>query len=146
MDRRLIWKNHIQDKCNQAIGKYEQLRPVLGARSKLSLKNKTRIYKAIISPTMTYVAAAWCFAATSNLQKLQITQNKILRRMTGMPWFVRNVDITDDLNIRPITQTIKELARKTYDKAENHTNQTILDAIDYTADTIIRHRRPRMGM
>lgn len=114
MDRRLTWKSHIQEKANQAAGKFEQLRPLLGARSKLSLKNKVRIYKAIISPTMTYAAAAWCFAAPTNLKKLETTQNKILRRMTEAPWYIRNVDIAEDLNIRPITETIKDLARKTY--------------------------------
>lgn len=146
LDRSLTWKQHITDVTRKANNKFSALLPLMGKYSKLDNRNKTKIYKAIILPTLTYAPSPWCFASTTNLKKIESTQNKILRRMTGAPYYIRNIAIRRDLGITTVQDAIKTAARKTYDKTTNHANDLIRQATDYDIHNITKHKRPRMGM
>lgn len=146
MDRSLTWKPHVDSVIAKAMNKFRIMLPLMGKRSKLNNKNKARLYKAIITPTLTYAPAPWCFAADTHLNRLEATQSKILRRMTGAQWYIRNTAIRRDLEVPPIKDTIKRMATKTYANTGNHQNPLVRNATTYNPEDIIRHKRPRMGM
>jgi hypothetical protein len=56
-------------------------------------KNKITIYRTIIRPAMMYSVAVWGKVAYTQLQKLQVVQNKFLRAAFNAPWFVRNAQL-----------------------------------------------------
>lgn len=85
IDKKLTWKNHSYKKIRETERKFQSLQPLLGKQSKLNLKNKTRIYKTILRPTLTYAPAPWCFAANYQLERVESTQSKILRRSPLVP-------------------------------------------------------------
>ena len=65
------------------------LRPLVGRRSKLDLRNKILLFQTVIAPTMLYEIAAWGHAA--NRKKIQIVQNKALRTIMDAPWIVKTL-------------------------------------------------------
>lgn len=146
LDRKLTWNSHTTKITNTANNRYQALLPLLNRRSKLNPHTKARIYKSIILPTLTYSPSTWCFAATTHLNKLQTTQNKILRRITGAPWYVRTAAIERDLKVNPIKETIKQNALSTYRKAMTHQNPLLKSAVNYDTNEVIIHKRPRLGM
>lgn len=110
VDRRLTWNAHITNRIKEANKRFATLYCVFGRKSKLSLKNKLKIYKTIIRPVLTYAPAPWCFAAKTHLQSIESTQNKFLRMITNSPWFIRNIDMRVDLQIQTIIDFIKTAA------------------------------------
>jgi hypothetical protein len=81
---------------------------LIGKRSQLSLENKVFIYKAILEPIWTYGFELWGCAKPSNTKILQAFQSKTLRRITGVPWYVSNKNIHEDLNVPYVTDEIKK--------------------------------------
>lgn len=61
----------------------------------MSLRKVTP-YKACICPIMPYALVV--FDHSKHVQKLQIVQNRFLRKATGSLWFVRNVDLHRDMS------------------------------------------------
>ncbi|KFM73157.1 hypothetical protein X975_18726, partial [Stegodyphus mimosarum] len=57
--------------------------PIIGKYSKLDLTNKKLFYTSIIRPIMCYASPAWAAAKDSDIQKLQIIQNKYLHIITN---------------------------------------------------------------
>jgi hypothetical protein len=56
-----------------------KLNSLVCRRSKLSTTNKITIYRTIVRPAMMYGVAVWGNVANTQLQKLQVVQNKFLR-------------------------------------------------------------------
>ncbi len=69
----------------KAINSFKALYPLLHSRSKLSTTNKMLLYKSVIRPKITYASPVWYGMSQSNLNKLQVTQNKILKTIHGLP-------------------------------------------------------------
>jgi hypothetical protein len=59
--------------------KYKKMYWLLGRKSQLSVHNKLLLYKQVVKPIWTYGIQLWGCASTSNIDKIQIFQNKILR-------------------------------------------------------------------
>lgn len=78
----------------------------MGKYRKPGNRNKIKLYKAIILPSLTYVPSPWCFVSTSHLKKLEVTYSKILRRMTGAPYYIRNIAMRKDFEIATVQVTI----------------------------------------
>jgi hypothetical protein len=49
LDQKLTWQKHIKTKCQQLNLKVRQISWLLGRKSKLSLENKSLIYKCILT-------------------------------------------------------------------------------------------------
>lgn len=47
--------------------------------------NKLILYKTVIRPKITYASPVWINTATTNINKLQVIQNKILKCIHGVP-------------------------------------------------------------
>jgi hypothetical protein len=86
------------------------LGPLLNRKSDLSVRNGV-LYEQLMRPLMG-ACPAWRFAACSHVRKLQVLQFKWLRLATGVPWYVSNRQLQEDLgfplfadHIRPLTES-----------------------------------------
>lgn len=123
-DTRLNWKTHITLKQQQAKIKIAQLKPLINFKSCLSLTNAITLYKAIVRPLMLYACPIWTNASISNINKLQVVQNRFLRLATKAPWFISNAQLHKELNISPIIKHIAHLSNNFYSNL-NTINQAV---------------------
>lgn len=125
LDKKLTWGPHLTStiqKCNQAFG---ALYPLIGKKSKLNIKNKLLLLKQVIRPKALYGCVAWCQAAKSHRRKVQTLQNKILRAIVNAPWYVRNVDLHEDLRVETTYQAVKKQQETLFANIANHSNPLI---------------------
>jgi hypothetical protein len=76
--RSLTRKAHIKAMENKAVQRFVALYSIVKSPT-LNRKIKTHLYKSVIRPIPLYGAPAWGCAAISNMKKLKVIQNKILR-------------------------------------------------------------------
>lgn len=117
LNHRLTWTDHIKHVKGKAHGVLNKLKPLIGRHSKLGLQHKRTIYQMYIRPILTYVSPAWASLTKTDMNKLQITQNKALREMVGAPFYIRNSNIHKDLEIDTISNHIHKLNTNFYKKA-----------------------------
>lgn len=143
LDDRLTFNPHIQRVRNRAAFVLGRLYPLLGKASKMSLRNKTTLYKTCIRPIMSYASVV--FAHTGRTSTLQKVQNRFLRMASGCPWYMRNVDLHRDFELDTIAQHMKRLAKTYFESAADHPNRLIVQAASYVPDRDAKaiHRRPR---
>ena len=122
LDRRLTWRNHIAAKKTQINLKMHSHYWLLNKNSKLRLEHKVLLYKPIIKPIWTYGAQLWGKASASNIEIIQRAQSKILRMITGAPWYLRNSNIHKDLQIPLVKDELASLLQKYECKILNHPN------------------------
>jgi hypothetical protein len=112
LDQKLTWKKHIKTKRRQLNLKVRQMSWLLGWKSKLSLENKTLIYKFIL----------WGCAKPSNTKIIQRLQLKTLRTITNAPWYISNFTLYNDLQIPFSTEEIKRHSTIYYNRLIGHEN------------------------
>lgn len=122
LDRRLTWTHHIAAKITQIKLKSAQLHWLIGPRSTLDLSLKVLLYKAVIKPIWAYGIQLWGTASSSNIEKLQRRQSKLLRMITCAPWYIKNNNIHRDLNIPTIREEIKKATTSYLIKLLSHPN------------------------
>lgn len=123
LDRRLTWKKHLQTKRDQLGLKYRGLYWLLGRNSKLSVDNKLLIYNTVLKPVWTYGIQLWGSACTSNINFIQRFQNGLLKNISNAPWFIRNTELHEILNVNMVYEEIKTSAQAYQEKLRNHPNQ-----------------------
>jgi hypothetical protein len=148
LDRYLSFAPHIIEVRNRAYFVLGRLFHLIGKRSKMSLRNKCLLYTACVRPIMTYASVVFAHASKSNINKLQVIQNRFLRRATGCPWFVRNVDLHRDFNLPTVKQFMKDVSRRYFDMVPHHSNPLIAGVADYTPAprATLASRRPRHAL
>lgn len=139
LDRRLTWKTHIKHKRDEINLKYKNLYWLMGRNSILSLDNKLLLYNAIIKPIWTYGIQLWGIASDSNIMCLQRAQNHILRSIANAPWFTRNEEIHDYLNMPTIKEELKKHTRRYVQRLANHPNPLATKLLNTPA--VIRLKR-----
>lgn len=112
LDTKLKWNKHLQSTINKTKAKMLQLYPLINKKSSLRVDTGKLIYTSIIRPTLTYACPIWRNTVKSNLYNLQITQNKILRKILKAPWFISNTQIHHELQIPTLTDYITNQAQK----------------------------------
>jgi hypothetical protein len=122
-----------------------QLNSLVCRRSKMSTKNKVTIYRQIVRPAMMYGSAMWGNVSNTQLEKLQVVQNKFLRAAFSAPWFVRNSQLHREANLPTIRVFLHNVARKFFESAAEHPNPFVPDAVNYDANMPLRlrHKRPK---
>lgn len=145
LDSRLTFGPHIKIVRDRAKFILGRLGPLIRSRSKLSLRNKLRLYLACVRPVFTYSSVVFAHAAKSHLDTLQRVQNRFLRTATGCPWFVRNYNLHKDLSIPTVRTFMKQASCRFFDKASQHSNPLIRLAADYSPSPRASQgqRRPR---
>lgn len=101
LDTRLTWTPHIKYKIQAANQRLAQLYPLINRSSAMRTNCTLLIYKAILRPLILYACPVWGGTATSNLQKIQIFQNKLLRIAVNARWFIRNTQLHTELGMNP---------------------------------------------
>lgn len=140
LDRRLTWKMHIKCKRDELNLRYKNLYWLMGRNSKLSVDNKLLIYKSILRPSWMYGVQLWGSASDSNVNILQRLQNVILRSITGVPWFVTNAEIHENLQISTVKEEIRN-SNETYKKRlANHPNDLAVQLIHTRHETRLKRR------
>ncbi|CAH2056119.1 unnamed protein product, partial [Iphiclides podalirius] len=94
---------------------------------------------------MSYACMIFAHTHPTRLYKLQIVQNKFIRRATGAQWYQRNVDLHSDYRLPTIREYFKDLTKRFFDRAEHHPNPLVVSAANYQPDTNanVNKRRPR---
>lgn len=123
LDRRLTWKKHIESKRKQIKIKYSKLYWMMRRNSALSIDNKLLLYKSVIKPIWTYGIQLWGTTSASNREIIQRTQSKILRSITGAPWYIRNRNIHSDLKMDTVDETIKIYSARYKTRLQMHPNE-----------------------
>lgn len=131
LDRRLNFKRHIRIVSGRARYYLRRLDSLLGRRSKMSLRNKTTLYKACIRPVMTYASPVFAHIPKRALYPLQVVQNMFLRRATNCPYYVRNLDLHRDLEIPPLSKYFKEASTRFFEAELAHRNPLISSSASY---------------
>lgn len=107
LDKKLLFKRHIEHTVDKATKCCRALFPILNKKSYLSTKNKLLIYKTVIRPILLYGCCVWGNTAETHVRKLQIVQNKVLKIIFKLPRLYR----TKDLHQRYSQQTIKDVIK-----------------------------------
>lgn len=119
LDTKLTFTKHIKNTKNKAIIAQRQLYSITKPASKLSIKNKIKIYKTIIKPIMLYAAPVWSNTNNTNIKTLQTIQNKYLRKVTNNnATNITNKSIHENTKTQTMRETIIKHTRNFY------TNQT----------------------
>ncbi|CAG5092705.1 Similar to X-element\ORF2: Probable RNA-directed DNA polymerase from transposon X-element (Drosophila melanogaster) [Cotesia congregata] len=144
LDNKLTYVSHINKACSNAKSIKHILYPLIGHRSKLSIKNKLILYKSMIKPILLYAAPIWSSASNININKIKTIENKILRMISNARLYERNDSIKSRLNIDEI---YNDIHKRTQDFYNNRTkNLEILQDVGIfnkdTAPFKIKHKLP----
>jgi hypothetical protein len=93
-----------------------------GRKSKLSLENKTLIYKCILKPIWKYGIQLWGCSKPLNTKIIQRLQSKVLRTISNVPWYISNFTLHNDLKIPFIADEIKRYSTIYYNRLIGHEN------------------------
>lgn len=140
LDRRLTWKHHIKIKRDQVNLKFRNLYWLMGRNSVLSLDNKLLIYNSILKPIWTYGIQLWGVASKSNVMCLQRVQNNILKNIVNAPWFARNDEIHEYLNIATVASEIERYKKHHVERLTHHPNPLASGLLD-DANVVKRIKR-----
>lgn len=122
LDRKQTWRTHIQKKRDELNYRFRSLQWLLGRQSKLSVNNKTLLYKTILKPVWTYGIQLWGSAAKSNVEILQRSQNGVLKCIANAPWFTKMDEVHTYLKIPTIREEINTMTKTYMDRINTHQN------------------------
>ena len=127
LDKKLTWKEHIEQLVRRMRHRISQLKSLLGRTSSLSLDTKRLIYLSLIRPMWMYSCGIWGAAAKTHLNRIQTTQNRILRLITDAPWYVRNSTLHTDLDIPEVNCVLRSAYSNLHSSMREHTNTLLVD-------------------
>lgn len=124
LDHKRNFAEHINTSKTKALNSFKALYPLLCKRSHLTIRNKVILYKAIIRPKITYAAPVWINASMSNIHKLQVTQNKILKCIHNVPRSfptralheISEIDMLDDTIHKQANDFLRKCAISDYEQ------------------------------
>lgn len=146
LDKRLNFHAHVDYALSKGRMIAGHLNPILGRRSKMSIRNKLLIYKTIVRPAITYGSPAWGHATDPHLRKLQRFQNRQLRCIYNAPWYMRNAQLHREADLPTIQEFLQTTNKKAFARAEAHPNALVREAVDYDPAGPHKVRRPRMAL
>jgi hypothetical protein len=121
--------------------KFKSLHWLMGRNSSLSLENKLLIYNAIIKPIWTYGIEIWSTAAKSNMMCLQRIQNNILRTLLNAPWYTRNDEIHEYLDVPTIASEADKFKTHYVKRISCHPNPLMTELLVHQAQAPHRLKR-----
>lgn len=142
LDKRLCHHKHVTKTVQKAYGVTRNLYPILKTRSGLTENNKKLIYTTILRPIITYAAPVWCGASKTQMRKLQIYQNKILRLITNSDRY-RNIDeMHRQTKIEYIEEYIEKIAQTFYKNKMDINNEMrqITNIRSHNAPNNLKHK------
>lgn len=125
LDRRLTFKRHIEYVIQKSAICSNMLYPLMSFNSRLRRENKLLLYKAVIRPILLYGSPVWGNCAETHISKLQIIQNKYLKRFLKLPFRFPTRDLHELTGMDYIKQHILKLNSKFLQKLEYSDNPLI---------------------
>jgi len=138
IDKNLTFAKHIKNVTIKANNAKHLLFPLLSSTSNLKLSLKTYLYKSYIRPILTYATPSWSSnISTRSWKKLEIIQSKILRTISGQPWFTSNHTIRHSTCLTTLKETC---AQQTTNFKNSITNSPHQHIQEISTRTIIKQR------
>lgn len=122
LDAKLHWKEHVKKKKEELDIKLSKLYWLLGRNTKTSTFNKLLVYNQVLKPVWSYGIQLWGCTSKSNVEIIQRFQNKALRSIMNVPWYVRNSDLQRDIGIDPVVIAIEKYAAAHMLRLTSHPN------------------------
>lgn len=120
IDSGLTFTQHAQAKVAESRKIRGLIHPLISRRSPLPVKVKTTIFLLIVRSILLYASTAWwALTSRTNRNRLEACQSIVLRRITGMPWFVRNSTIRTSLNVPSLGEFARSTAATLFQRAED---------------------------
>lgn len=141
LDKKLTWKAHIEDLRNRACARMTKLYPILNADSSLDAATGIRTYCSLVRPIMEYASPIWAYAANIHLKKLQVVQNRALRRALHVPSQFPADDLHAAADVKTLKDRFQDLARAFYETANRSRNPLINSLGQYDPRHCV-HKRP----
>ncbi|GJQ69104.1 hypothetical protein Trydic_g6268 [Trypoxylus dichotomus] len=125
----LTYKHHAANIRKKIGASAHALYPLLNSKSRLSLENRIKLVKAIITPIATYAGEVWHQANSSAKHAVQSKFNNIIRLAARAPRFMFNVRLRKELKLPTLEETIVKRATQTIEKIHVHRNPLIKECI-----------------
>lgn len=106
LDRKLTFKEHIDNTIIKSGKIVRMLYSILNRNSRLNINNKLLIYKTVLQPILLYGAAAWGDCARTHIRLLQRTQNRILKMCMNKHWRYSTIDLHNEAKTKMIDDKI----------------------------------------
>lgn len=143
LDKKLTWNLHIEATRRRAMARLAQLYPLLNPKSFIKKSTALHIYKATILPLLCYASPAWSGAITSNIKKLQIVQNKVLKSINHFPMYTKITNIHMGFKIPMLNVYLSTQNNSFYRKASIHANKLISNFSNYEFSSWDKVARPK---
>ena len=114
IDKKVNLIHHISSTVSKAFVFYQNLYQILSPTSPLSLENKVTVYKQIIRPAIVYAAPIFACSSDTQLARIQVMQNRIIRCITKSRMRTRIVDMHRWTKTETIKDHVFKLAEKFY--------------------------------
>lgn len=95
----------------------------------LSISTKRLLYLSFVRPIWQYASGLYGSASDSQLKRIQVQQNRVLRLITDAPWYVRNSIIHKDLDVPEVKEVVHQTYRQLYASIKNHANPVFSDFV-----------------
>lgn len=112
IDRRLNFSAHIKSITSKATQIRGKLHPIINFKSPIPPKTRLNLLKMYVLPILTYAGAAWApYITRHNWSKIESSQTKGIRHVTGQPIYVRKEILLKTTNSKTLQETIKNQSR-----------------------------------
>lgn len=114
LDKKLNWSENTDKLRIKGTKALNSLSLVLNRRSCLSSKTKLNIYSTLVRPCLTYACPVWSSTCPTNLNKLQVVQNKALKYSYNTPLYTNLTKLHLDIDLPSIYSYIYKVSKKFY--------------------------------
>jgi len=125
LQKNLTFQNHIRESISKVEKTTKILFPLIGRRSKLSIKNKLLLYKTIFRPVLSYAVPVWNNCAITLRKKLQVCQNKVLKLCLNRHWRTSTALVHDEAEIELLSDHLNKIVTRFRLNCSVHDNQEI---------------------
>lgn len=143
LEPRLRFKLNIIENIKKAKIAQNLLFPLIKKHNLVSTPNKVHIYKSYIRPILTYACPCWSNASKTNINKIQIIQNKLLRMCLNKTYNTRTNKLHVDSKVPYINDFITKITRKFYENTKIGDNPLINNIGNYNYQNLVfrvKHR------
>ena len=115
---------------------------LLLANRKTPLETAQMMYRSLIEPYFRYCCPVWCSAYSTNLQKLQKLQNRVVRIVTDSPYDAHSEPLIKELGWLTIKELIHtETVKIVYKALHNEAPEYLKELFHRLSDTQIKELR-----
>lgn len=148
LDSKLIFKANTTNNITKTRKAISLIYPLLKKGSSVSLNCKLLLFKLYLMPLLTYACPVWSNMSKCHIDKLQVTQNKILRMVLSAPYCTRITEMHNVLKFPYFEERILNQTNKFYSGLQFNDNPLINNLGNYTTENVgfrVKHKLPKRG-